>query len=155
MTTTKDATIQEVLDQGDLTDLGNAAKKIELGKVLAPVKAVFTGLADVAAHDITTAASKAAATVTGIDALETDEMLPDIGTVVSVRTTAGTLAVHGAHTVADAGGTALVPNAAYAGVCLLSDDGKTLTFQAGVTAFVLVYRPRPKLAVTTRFAPNT
>lgn len=155
MTTTATETVQRVMDKANPNLLADACRKVKFGKMATVVKAVFTGLTDVAAQDITTAAAKAAATITGIN-LDSDEMLPPIGHLLTLRTSAGTLAVHGSHTLTDANGTALVPNAAYPGVAKISDDGKTLTFQAGVTAFEIHYIPRPALDVSAnQFAPST
>jgi hypothetical protein len=155
MTTTQTETTQRVLDKANPDNLPDALRKVEVGKMSAVVKATFTGLTDVAAQDITTAAAKAAATIAGID-LDTLENLPPIGQILSLRTTAGTMATHGGHIVVDVGGTALVPQADSPGVATISDDGATLTFQAGVTAFVIQYIPRSAVDVSTDvFAPST
>lgn len=152
-TSTKPRTLQDVLQDANPQNLADAVRKTN-ANAFKVITVTFAALADVAAHDITTAASKAGITaLAGVDALADGEMLPAIGQVVSLRSTAGTIAVQGAHVMADAGGTALVPNAAHAGVALLSADGKTVTFQAGVTAFVLSYVPRSATALTDVFAP--
>lgn len=152
-TTTRPETLQKVLEKSNPNTLADALKKVG-GMRHALIKAVFTGLSDVAAQDITTAAAKAAATITGIDALPAGTNLPAIGQVVTLRTTAGTLATHGPHIVTDAGGTALVPQADSPGVAKLSDDGTEITFQAGVTAFVLQYYPRSETAMTDNYASS-
>jgi len=149
-TLTKENTLQEELERSSPNTIADALRLTDLGKMLATVKVVVVGLTDVAAQDITTAAFKALATITGT-LLETGENLPAIGNVVSLRSTAGTLAVQGTHVVSDTGGTPLVPSATFPGVATLSDDGKTITFQAGVTAFVLVYNPVSKTALSTSF----
>lgn len=154
MTTTKEETLQEVLEKADPNQLADALRKLGLSFAGQPIKVTFTGLTDVAGQDITTAAAKAAATVENI-VLEDGENLPAIGSILALRTTAGTLATHGVHVVGDAGTTELVPQADSPGVASISDDGTTLTFQAGVTAFILEYIPRPKTALTSKFAPST
>lgn len=154
MTTTADITLQKVLENSDPNQLADALRQVG-GKRHAVIKVVFAALANVAAQDITTAAAKAAATISGIDELPDGENLPAIGEVLSLRSTAGAMAVHGTHVVSDAGGTPIVPTAAIPGVATVSDDGKTLTFQAGVTAFVLQYRPRSEAAMTSKFASST
>ena len=146
MTTTMTETVQDVLAVASPNQLSDALRKVNLGHKLATVKATFVALASAAAQDITTAAAKAAATITGID-LDTGENLPAIGTPISVRVTAGAAAA-GPRQITDAGGT---PSAT---VATLSNDGKTLTFEAGVTAFVLVYQPREAVVLTTQFAPS-
>lgn len=145
-------TIQEVLERSNPNDLADALHKLDFGKMNAVVKATFTGLTSAAAQNITTAAAKAAAVITGIT-LEAGENLPPIGELVSLRVTAGTLAA-GDSILTDAGGTAKAIGATNNHVTILSDDGKTLTFQAAVTAFVLVYVPRSKVPLTDKFAPS-
>lgn len=146
MTTSKTETIQEILTLANPNQLADALRKVDLGNKLATVKAVFVALASAAAQDITTAAAKAAATVTGIT-LDSGENLPALGAWVTLRVTAGAAAA-GPRKLVDAGGTADANNA------LISDDGKTITFEAAVTAFVLTYQPREAVALTTKFAPS-
>jgi hypothetical protein len=147
-TATKEVDLRQVLNSGNDNLIADALKQIKFGDMASVITATFTGLSDVAGQDITTAAAKTAATITGIT-LETGENLPPIGNILGLRTTAGSLATHGSHVVVDTGGTALVPQADSSGVATLSDDGKTLTFQAGVSAFVLLYTPRAAVVMTT------
>ena len=150
MTATRDETYGEILNSGHLGRLDATLQAVKLGTAMAQVKAVFTGLTGAAAHDITTAASKAGATITGIY-LANNDLLPAIGDVVSLRVTAAsTGSTVGAYGITDAAGTAVTANtSAVMGVALLSDDGKTITFPtADVTAFVLVYRPRASVAMS-------
>ena len=149
-TATQDHDVRATLNNGNLNHTAAALKKIKAGTALSKIKVTFAALADVAAHDITTDASKTGATINGI-ALDEDENLPPIGQVVALRTSAGTLAVHGVHVVGDEGTTPLVPVADSPGIARLDDDGKKLTFQAGVTAFVLVYYPAPDVDLNTSF----
>lgn len=146
MTTSKTETIQEILTLANPNQLADALRKVDLGNKLATVKAAFVALASAAAQDITTAAAKAAATVTGIT-LDSGENLPALGAYVTLRVTAGAAAA-GPRKLVDAGGTADANNA------LISDDGKTITFEAAVTAFVLTYQPREAVDLTTKFAPS-
>ena len=134
---------------GGNADIGE--RRIDLLNQLRQVADGYRIVRDVAGHDITTAASLIGATIDQGITLDADERLPAIGRIVSLRSTAGSLAVQGTHVVSDSGGTALVPSATFPGVATLSDDGKTVTFQAGVTAFVLVYYPRPDVELTTSF----
>lgn len=141
MTTTRTTTVREVLSSGNANKIPDAMQKIKVGNQLSKIKVTFAALTSAAAQDITTAAAKAAATILGIS-LQTGELLPAIGSVVTLRVTAGTLAA-GPALVTDAGGTATAIGALSNHVVLLSDDGKTLTFQAAVTGFVLEYYPAP------------
>lgn len=133
-TVTKDQTVQTVLNDANPNEIADGIRKLALGNMLSPVKVTFAALGSAAAQDITTAAAKAAATYTGIT-LALGEELPAILNVRTLRVTAGAAAA-GARFVTDAGGTASTT------VALLSDDGKTLTFEDTVTGFVLEYTPR-------------
>lgn len=150
MTATRDKTYGEYLDEANLGYLDASLKAAKLGQILSLVKVTATGLTAAAAHDITLAGFKALSTIAGIY-LPTGTNLPAIGEVISLRVTAATTAsTVGAYGITDAGGTAVTANtSAVMGIALLSDDGKTLTFPtADVTAFVLVYRPRPAVAMS-------
>lgn len=154
MTTTRDVTYGEILDSANLGKLDAALQAVKLGQALSQVKVVATGLTGAASFDITTAAVKAASTITGIY-LPDGTNLPAIGNVVSLRVTAaGTGTTVGSYAITDAGGAVLTPSTStVVGLALLSDDGKTLTFPtADVTEFVLVYRPRA--AVSMSAAPT-
>lgn len=150
MTTNKTNTLQRELDKSNPNTLADALRQVKPGHLLAPIKVVFAALASAAAQDITTAAAKAAGTITGI-VLDSGENLPPIGAVRTLRVTTGTLAV-GPAVVTDQGGTATAIGAGSVHVALLSDDGKTLTFQAAVTGFVLEYYPRPFTDLQTIFS---
>ena len=142
MTTTKAKTLAQVLEQANPNLVADALRKIDLARMLDPVKVTFAGLASAAAQNITTAAARAAATVDqGLKDLIAGEGLPPILSVVALRVTAGTLAA-GPAIVTDSGGTPTAIGTGSAHVATLSDDGKTLTFQAAVTGFVLEYIPR-------------
>lgn len=145
MTTTKTATLQEVLEEANPNTLADAMRKVG-GKKFATVKVTVAALVAAASFDITSAAFKAAITsLLGIT-LENGENLPPIGNVATLRVTAGAAAA-GHRDVTDVGGTPA------ATIATISDDGKTLTFEANVTAFVLTYEPREATALTDVFAP--
>lgn len=150
MTTTKTKTIREVLNKAEPNEISDALRKVRLGNMVEPIKVTFASLSAAAAIDITTAASKAAATIAGGFTLASGETLPPIGQVVSLRVTAGAAAA-GARVVTDAGGTAGAPGANGPGIALISDNGKTLTFEGNVTGFVLTYLPRSYTDVDTAF----
>lgn len=141
--TPSDVTLQEVLNKANLNQLPTVLQKMKLGNMFNPVKVVATGLTAAAAFDITTAAVRAASTITGLER-DTGDNLPAILAVKTLRCTAsGTGTTVGSYMVTDAGGTAVSPaTSTAAGIALLSDDGTTITFPTTVTAFVLEYIPR-------------
>lgn len=138
------------LNNGNPGEIASAARKVLLGSMLSEVKVVATGLTAAAAFDITTAAVKAASTITGMT-LVTGENLPAIGIVRNLRVaTSGTANSVGSYVVCDASGTAVSPTAgANIGIATLSDDGKTLTFPTTVTGFTLTYYPKAAAALDT------
>jgi hypothetical protein len=155
VTATKTFTVREAVNSGNANQVPEALAAIKAGNSLSKIKVTFTGLTSAAAQDITTAAAKAAATISGIS-LATGENLPPIGSVVTLRVTAGTAAA-GARVAVDVGGTALPgdPTTAKApGTVTVSDDGKTLVFDAAVTAFVLTYYPAPSGGADQAFAQS-
>lgn len=139
--TPSDVTLQEVLNKANLNQLPTAFQKMKLGNMLSPVKVVVVGLTAAAAIDITSAAVRAASTITGLER-ETSDNLPAILSVTALRVTGVGTGATGARMVTDAGGTAGAPGANGPGIALLSDDGATLTFEGTVTGFVLEYIPR-------------
>lgn len=150
MTTIQQNSVEEAISSGNPADVASGLQKIQAGRCFATIIATFAELTSAAAVDITTAASKAACTYSGIK-LDAGENLPPIGDLVSLRVTAGTAGV-GPRQVTDSGGTAAaIPSGDVSGIALLSDDGKTLTFDAAVTGFVLVYRPRAAVALSTTY----
>lgn len=128
MTTTKVNTIADVASSGNLNELAEVAKKVSLGTMLQPVKLVKTGLTSATSFDLTSVALGSN---------------PPVGAVVQLRVTAGTAT--GVRSITDAGDTATTAKA------LLSDDGKTITFEAAITAFIMTYMPRAAVDMTTKF----
>lgn len=143
MTTTKDQTLQQILSAANPHTIADAMRAVDLGMKHAVIKVTFAALTSAAAIDITTAASKLAATISGVT-LDSGVNLPAIGKVITLRVTAGAAAT-AARLVTDVGGT---PSASLA---TLSDNGKTLTFETTVTGFVLTYEPRSATALTALF----
>lgn len=152
MTTTIQEDIRAALDNAVPGHHEPGLARIKHGTAHSVIKATFAAL-DATAVDVTTAASKAKATVAGVT-LATGENLPAIGEILTLRVTGGS-ATAGARVVTDAGGTAGAPGANGPGIALISDDGKTVTFEAAVTAFVIQYKPRAAVAVTGANAPTT
>lgn len=161
VTATKTRTIRDALNTSKEGEMDDALLKAQLGNMIVPLKYTIVGLAAAAAIDITSAALAAAATpgpnspaLTRPD--DISRLPPALGPhAVSVRVTAGA-ATAGPRFVTDAGGTPGAPGANGPGIATLSDDGKTLTFEGNVTAFVLEYIPRaPVDLVNTLFAPQT
>lgn len=144
-TATKNQTLQELLRTPTPDLLANLLKELGIDKATSVIKAVVTGLAATATPDITSAAVKAAAVITGVS-LETGENLPPIGALIALRLTAsGTAPSLGVYVFGDSGATAIVPpgGAGLAvGVAKISDDGKTITFPNTVTGFTIIYIPR-------------
>jgi len=126
-TTTKAETIALALDQGNVNKIGDALALVKLGTMVTPLKLTFTGLTAAAAHDLTNVAH--------------GSNLPALVISTLRATTVGTAAA-GARFITDAGGTAS------ATVALLSDDGKTITFEGTVTGFIVEYMPRATNDVT-------
>jgi hypothetical protein len=144
-TTTKTDTIYEALKRANPSELADALRELGFAKMASTVKAAFTGVTGAATYNITTAAMKALATISGIN-LAAGENLPAARIVRSLRVTAATTAtVVGSYAITDAGGTVVSPATSSAvGLAKLSDDGTTLTFaSADVTAFVIEYEPMP------------
>lgn len=152
-TVTDPQTLQDVLDRANPTDVPDALAQLKLGTVFAPLKRTFTGLTAAAAFDLTLIDG------TGETAgLGNPNRLP-ANLVRSLRVTAsGTANSVGSYVISDAGGTAVSPTAgANAGIALLSDDGKTVTFPTTVTAFIVAYMPRTLSAaqMTALFPSST
>ena len=133
MTTTFTPTLQSTMNDANTNEVSDALRQMKIGTMLSPVKVTVTGLASATAIDITTAAVFAASTVTGLGTQAI--ALPPILDITALRVTAGAAAA-GLRQIGDSGATAS------ATVAKISDDGKTLTFEAGVTGFVLLYSPR-------------
>lgn len=151
-TVTKNVDLRDALNSGMPDSIAKAEQAVKRGNMTSLIKVTFAALASAAAQDITTAAAKAAGTISGIT-LQTGELLPAIGQVLSLRVTAGAAAA-GPRVVVDTGGTAGAPGANGPGIARISDDGKTLTFEAAVTGFVLQYYPRADVALTTEAPPG-
>ena len=128
-TATSPDTLLKVLDRGKAGEWEGAAQLAKLGSILSPVSKTYVGLASAAAHNITDVAHGSAVAI----------LAP-----ISVRVTAGAAAA-GVRLIGDAAAT---PSAT---VAALSADGKTLTFEAGVTAFVLVYLQRASVALDSLY----
>lgn len=140
-TATKIQSIQTALNQGNITNIADLFRILQLGFMLQAIKVTFSGLTSSATQVITNAAAASKATVArGIVLDQYQPTLPPIGEIVSCRVTAGS-AYAGNYIPCDSGGTAINSSATYPGTVLVSDDGTTLTFSAAVTGFVLVYFP--------------
>lgn len=148
-TTTRATTVQSTLNSGNLNTIGTAAQLIKLGNALSLIKVVVTGLTASNTVNITAAATKAAATITGFNPpLAAGQNLPAIGTIETLRVTAVGTGALGHRNVTDAGGTAA------ATLALISDDGTTLTFEGTITGFIIQYAPRAEnITATLQAAP--
>lgn len=145
-------TFAEKLNDANPNLLATLLQQVKLGKMLDPVKVTFAGLTASAAIDITTAASRTGATINqGLEGIAAGEALPPIQMVKTLRVTAVGTGALGARVVTDAGGTATVAAGNHPGIALLSDDGKTITFEGTVTGFVLEYMPRSEVDLTDTY----
>lgn len=127
VTTTKADTLKDELNLADPNKLADAVAQLALGDMVAVQK------------DAITQSSASTVVLTSVTALKRAARM-----IQSVRVTAGAAAA-GPRQITDAGGTASTT------VCLLSDDGATLTFEAGVTAATIVWIPRSKTSPTADF----
>lgn len=143
-TTTRTETLQRVLDQGNPNTMGDVARLQKAGHMACVIKATVTGATSTTIQVITDLVGVANVTVAGID-LDDGEPLPAIQLVSSCRVTAGSASAT-LRQVADSGASATTSNV------LLSDDGTTLTFEAAVTGFILVYTARSYTDMTDEFA---
>lgn len=138
VTATHARTIQEVLNAGDANEIADALRKIRFGNMVTPLKRVFTGLSSAASFDLT--ALDAYGETTGpsnpnrLAALAVNTLRVVTGTATGVRQ------------VCDVGATLSTS------IARISDDGKTITFEAVITAFTIEYIPRPYTDPTTVFA---
>jgi hypothetical protein len=135
MTATATATLKSALDKANPNQLGDIFSKMKMGTMMTPLKRTFTGLTSAALFDLTTI--DAAGETTGV----ANPNRVAAQSIDTLRVTAGAAAA-GHRDVTDVGGT---PSATLA---TISDDGKTVTFEAGVTAFVITYSPRSTVAMT-------
>lgn len=148
-TATAERTLKQVTDDANPNDLPDALRALKLGTTLRPLKRTFTGLTSAVSHDLT------AIDGTGETAGKANPNRLAALVVGTLRVTAGTLAA-GPAIVTDAGGTPTAIGTGTAHVATISDDGKTITFQAAVTAFVIEYIPRVKAIADfdAAFAPK-
>jgi hypothetical protein len=152
-TTTTTRSVKVVLDEANPNETDDALRKLQLGTVFSPLKRTFTGLTAAAAFDLTLIdGSGETAGVANPNRLPAN-------LVRSLRCTAsGTANSVGSYVISDAAGTATSPTAStVAGIALLSDDGKTVTFPTTVTAFIISYMPRTlsTAQLAADFAPST
>jgi hypothetical protein len=150
-------TIGSVLDTANANNIADALALVKLGTLLGGYDVNFASLTSSATQNITTAAALAKATINSGGVLPDASTVPPGGTlppilqVISlidgaghpngVAPAAGTLA-----------GTAVAGTGTYAGTVLLSADGTTLTFSAALTAFRIVYIPRPFTSLSSPFS---
>jgi hypothetical protein len=153
VTATKPTRVRDILNASKEGQMDDAFLKAQMGNMLCPFKFTVTGLVAATTIDITTAAVAAAA-VPGpfTPALTTPDDITRLPAALgpgsmAVRVTAGAAAA-GARLMTDAGGTAS------ATVAVLSDDGKSITFEATVSAFVIYYVPRSATDLLALFAAD-
>jgi hypothetical protein len=130
MTTTQKLSIQGALNEANPSRAWAAVQLAKLGDAMRGFQKTLTGLTAAASFDLTTID----------DPDDTSIKLPAALVIGSVRVTAGAAAA-GVRQISDAGDT---PSATLA---TLSDDGKTITFEGNVTAFIINYIPKEDLSV--------
>lgn len=135
-TANKDLTIQAALNLGNPNVGWAAMQKAKAGDALQGFQKTLTGLASASSFDLTTLDDPDDVTV----------KLPAALAVSALRVTAGA-AVAGPRLMSDGGDTAAQIGTSGVYIATLSDDGKTITFEAGVTAFVINYVPKQDLTV--------
>jgi hypothetical protein len=139
-TATVTPTLQSELDLARPDEIADVLRLMHLGTMLTPLKRTFTGLSSGTAFDLT--AIDGTGETTGAS---NPNRLPALA-ISALRITAGA-ANHSPCLVTDTGGTAT--DTATISVATISDDGKTVTFGAGVTGFVIEYIPRSKTSMTS------
>lgn len=139
-TATKAATVQQVLDDANPQNVADALRMMKLGTILTPLKRTFTGLTAAASFDLTEIDG------TGETTGDSNPNRLAALCINTLRVTAVGTGSTGTRFVSDTGGTASST------VVKISDDGKTVTFEGTVTAFVIQYIPRPQVAMTDLFA---
>ena len=153
-TTTKERSLQDVLNNANPQDLPDAIAQLGLGDIANPFVRTFTGLAASASFDLT------AIDGTGETAGAANPKRRAALIVSNLRITAsGTAASLGSYVAGDANAVMIIPpgGASVAvGVARISDDGKTITFPNTVTGFVISYVPRKATPaqLAAAFAPR-
>jgi hypothetical protein len=137
-TVTKLHTNKDAMNNATTNEVADLTHRVQLGTMLTPLKRTFTGLTSAAAQNLTLI--DATGETTGV---ANPNRLAAL-TFTTLRVTAGAAAA-GARFMTDVGGT---PSTT---VATLSDDGKTVTFEAAVTAFVAEYIPRPAVDMNSQY----
>ena len=135
-TATETQTIKTTLDAADPNQAWDAMRKAKIGTMLRGKKVTLT-ITSAASFDITTID----------DPEDPTKKLPAILSLNILRVTTGTAT--GRRDISDAADT---PTATLA---TLSDDGKTVTFEAVVTVFIIHYVPAPAEDLDSIFLNNS
>lgn len=137
-TTTINRTLRYAINEGQPNDMFDLLALMELGTAFFPLKRTFSGLTAATSFDLTLIDGTGETVGVG----NVNRLAANV--VRSLRVTASaTAASVGSYVTSDAAGTATSPaTSTIAGIALLSDDGKTITFLTTVTAFVISYLPR-------------
>lgn len=131
--------ILAVLQAANPNTLPDMLRKQRVDRMFQPITATCT-IASGTSIDITTLRAGTEAVVSSNSPIEAGELLPPVRYVRSLRVATGTAT--GTRMITDASGTASTT------VAKLSEDGKTLTFEAAITVFVLVYYGASDIAPT-------
>ena len=134
-------TIKSAFTKAPPNDLADLFRKLDFGAMLDPIDATITLAAVSATVNL----------VTATVAEGGKQKAAHVVRSVRVTDVTGGTADAGLRMVAAAGGTPAAAGAALAGVCTLSADGKTLTFEGTVKAIRVVYLPAPATPLTDAY----
>lgn len=137
---TDSQSILAVLQSANPNTLPDMLRKQRVDRLFQPISATIT-IPSGTSIDLTTLRAGTEAVVSANSPIEAGELLPPIRFLRSLRVSTGTAT--GPRTITDASGTASTT------VAKLSEDGKTLTFEAAITVFVLVFYGASETAPTS------
>jgi hypothetical protein len=147
------ATVGSILEQvqkANPNTLPDMLRRMRLDRLMQPISVTCT-ITSAASIDITTlrtvASGAGAVPSANSPVLALNELLPPVRYVRSLRVVTGTAT--GFRNVADPGGT---PSTTLA---TLSEDGKTITFEAVITVFQLTYYGGPDVGTTPQSSALT
>lgn len=146
MTKTFTPTLQQQLNKANPNNVADLLRQVALGDILAGFKRTFTGLTAAGTFDLT--AIDGTGETVGVGNPNRRALLALKSLRVTAATTATTVGSYG---LTDSGGnTVTAATHTVLGICLISDDGKSITFPtADVTAFVIEYVPAALVPATT------
>lgn len=133
-------TIRRVLNNGDADEVFDAFRMIQFGNFTTPLKRSFTGLTVAKSFDLTLIDATGETAGAG-----NAKRLPAL-MIMNLRVVSVTPGAAGTRVISDDGDTAT------SAIATISADGKTVTFEDGVTDFVIEYIPRSSKDPSGNFA---